>query len=145
VHFGSTLIGESAAELLPEAAVLIVVGLSFYLFALWGLRGDTLGEEARLVRKSRLGALWLISSAFFVSELGDKTQLATLAIAGDQQSFAGVWLGSTLGMVAADALAIAAGVVAGKRLPQRTVALAAAALFLVFGTLALVRGVLLLD
>ena len=78
-------------------------------------------------RTTPLGALGLITSAFFLSELGDNTQLATISIAGNQYAFIAVWLGSTMGMVAADALAIAVGVYAGRRIPERILARLAAA------------------
>jgi putative Ca2+/H+ antiporter (TMEM165/GDT1 family) len=144
VHLASTAVGASAADLLPEPALLLLVGLSFFLFAAWGLRGDSLGEQRSAAARGSLAALGLITSAFFLSELGDKTQLATVSIAGNQDGFVAVWLGSTFGMVAADALAIGAGVLAGRRIPERLAAMVAAALFCVFGVIAVGRGVLLL-
>jgi putative Ca2+/H+ antiporter (TMEM165/GDT1 family) len=141
VHLGSTALGASAADVLPEAAVLAIVGLSFLAFAGWSLRGDKLDAEAvPKVAHSVLGAFGVVTAGFFLSELGDKTQLATISLGGHEDDFVGVWLGSTVGMVAADALAIAVGAVAGKRLPDRTLALVSAALFVVFGLLALGRA-----
>ena len=145
VHVGSTAIGASFASVLPEPAVLIVVGLSFYFFAAWGLRGATLDEDETRPGLTRFGAFGLITTAFFLSELGDKTQLATISLAGKESSFVGVWLGSTVGMVAADALAIGLGALAGKRLPERAMAIVAAVLFFGFGTAALVRAAVLLT
>jgi Ca2+/H+ antiporter, TMEM165/GDT1 family len=75
-----------------------------------------------------------------LAELGDKTMLATVTLAADND-WVGVWLGSTIGMVAADALAIVVGAVAGKHLPERSIQLAAAALFLAFGVGMLVDGI----
>ena len=144
VHLGSTALGESLGSLLPEWLLLIAIGLSFFVFAAWGLKGDRITEPTERVTESGVRALGVITTAFFLSELGDKTQLATITIAGAQDSFIGVWLGSTLGMVAADALAIAGGTMVGKRLSQRTTAVIAALLFAVFGALALVRAALLL-
>jgi putative Ca2+/H+ antiporter (TMEM165/GDT1 family) len=69
--------------------------------------------------------------------LGDKTMLTTVTLASQQQAFVPVWLGSTLGMIIADGIAVAVGVVAGKRLPQRTMKLASAAIFLAFGVWAI--------
>lgn len=140
VHLGSTAVGASAADVLPDEVLLLIVGLSFFAFAAWSLRGDTLEEDVQEVSASRLGAFGVITLGFFLSELGDKTQLATISLGGHEDSFIGVWLGSTAGMVAADALAIAAGVIAGKRLPERTLALVSAALFVVFGVLAVGRA-----
>ena len=145
VHLGSTAIGASAADVLPEAALLVVVGLSFFAFAAWGIRGDRLADDGvKSIAPSWLGAFGIITIAFFLSELGDKTQLATISLAGHEDDFAGVWLGSTAGMIAADALAIAAGVIAGKHLPQRKLALISAGLFVGFGVLALGRAATLM-
>jgi putative Ca2+/H+ antiporter (TMEM165/GDT1 family) len=144
VHFASTALGASADAILPEPALLIIVGVSFFVFAAWGLRGDTLDDQERPVARTMWGAFALVTTAFFLSELGDKTQLATVSLGGSQDDFVGVWLGSTAGMVAADALAIVAGVVLGKRLPERLMAIVAAVLFAVFGAAAIVRAVILL-
>jgi putative Ca2+/H+ antiporter (TMEM165/GDT1 family) len=141
VHLGSVAIGASIGSLLPEPVLLTIIGLSFFLFAAWGLRGDSLGEQKESVRATGVRALALITSAFFVSELGDKTQLATISLAGQEDSFVGVWLGSTAGMVSADALAIGIGILMGKRLPDRTIAIVAALLFVGFGLLAIGRAV----
>jgi putative Ca2+/H+ antiporter (TMEM165/GDT1 family) len=143
VHLGSTAVGATTADVLPEAVVLTVVGLSFLAFALWGLRGDRLEERAARQATTPVGALGVVTVAFFLSELGDKTQLATMSIAGERDGFAGVWLGSTAGMVAADTLAIAVGVVAGKRMPERAVAVVAAVLFALFGAVAIGRAVVI--
>src|SRR4051812_11609087 len=133
VHLASTAIGATVSDLLPEAVVLGPVGVSFFALALWGPRGGTLDDTERRQGTTPLGALATVTVAFFLSELGDKTQLATVSIAGERSDFVGVWLGSTAGMVTADALAIAVGIVMGKRLPERGVAVVAAVLFAVFG------------
>jgi putative Ca2+/H+ antiporter (TMEM165/GDT1 family) len=144
VHLGSTAIGASVADVLPEEVLLIIVGFSFFAFAAWGLRGDRLDDDVKELAPSWLGAFGIVTLGFFLSELGDKTQLATISLGGREDSFAGVWLGSTAGMVAADALAIAVGVIAGKRLPERTMGLVSAGLFAVFGTLAIARAISLM-
>jgi Ca2+/H+ antiporter, TMEM165/GDT1 family len=139
-------VGTAAADLIPEAVLLIGVGLLFFAFAAWGLRVEPEEEGEELVTRgtNRLGSLGLIATAFFVAEFGDKTQLATMSLAADQGNFFAVWLGSTLGIIAAASLAIAVGVFAGKRLPARTASIIAAVLFAVFGTLALARAAVLI-
>ena len=64
-----------------------------------------------------LGSLGLVGGAFFLAELGDKTMLATITLA-TQHGWFGTWLGSTIGMVAADALAILVGRLLGRHLPE---------------------------
>ena len=78
--------------------------------------------------------------AFFLAELGDKTMLATITLA-TRHGWAGTWIGSTIGMVAADALAILIGHLLGKRLPERAIRYGAAALFAIFGLWLLVDAV----
>lgn len=133
VHLASVAAGRVLDDLIPEDVLLVIVGLSFLGFAWWSIRGDTLDEDDTRSRSSAFGAFGVVAVAFFISELGDKTQLATVSIAGREPSFVGVWLGSTLGMVLADALAVAIGLVAGKQLPARLIGRIAAVLFVIFG------------
>lgn len=135
VHLGSVAAGRALDDVAPEAALRVIVGLSFLGFAWWSIRGDSLDEDGQQVRFGWAGAFGVVTLSFFLAELGDKTQLATVSLASRHESFVGVWLGSTVGMVAADALAVAIGLAAGKRLPQRTVGLVAAVLFVIFGVL----------
>lgn len=79
---------------------------------------------------------------FFVAELGDKTQLATVSLSAKYQSFFGVWIGSTLGMVIADGFAVLLGYFAGKKLPQEKIKYLSAGIFIVFGILALTQALL---
>lgn len=144
VHLGSVAIGRAFDELLPEAVVLTVVGLSFLAFAAWSIRGDRLDENRSPAQTIPFfGAFGVVTASFFVSELGDKTQLATISLAGSTNQAIGVWLGSTVGMVLADAFAIGIGLLAGKRLPRRAIGLGAAALFVAFGILSLARALVL--
>ena len=78
--------------------------------------------------------------AFFLAGLGGKTMLATITLA-TKESALGVWAGSTLGMVVADALAIVVGQQLGARLPERVSKLAATASFVTFGLLLITEGI----
>ena len=140
VHAGSVLLGAAFALALPTEAIQVVAGLAFLVFAAWTLRGDTLGEDdqGRAARTGRWAVL-TIGTAFFLAELGDKTMLATITLATTEAPI-GVWLGSTAGMVAADALAIGVGALLGTRLPERAIRLFAAAAFVVFGVLLIAQG-----
>jgi putative Ca2+/H+ antiporter (TMEM165/GDT1 family) len=125
---------------LPTKAISVIGGVAFLGFAAWTMRGDTLDDddEAR-AEKSARSVFWTVGVAFFIAELGDKTMLATITLATDHGLF-GTWLGSTLGMVAADALAIVVGQQLGSRLPERVIKIGASVLFVVFGVWLIVEG-----
>ena len=141
VHLGSVALGATVALALPTNVVSIVAGLAFLGFAAWTLRGDVLGEadEARASRESAGSVVLTVAVAFFLAELGDKTMLATITLA-TKEGLVGTWLGSTLGMVAADALAIIVGHALGARLPERAIKVAAAVAFFVFAAILLAEA-----
>lgn len=140
VHLVSVGIGHYLGAALPTHLLGILAGVMFVFFGLWTLRGDSLGDdEASKTEKATAPAFFVVTSAFFLAELGDKTMLATVTLAADKP-WLPVWIGSTIGMVAADALAILVGVVAGKHLPERLIQIVAAGLFLVFGAYMLIEG-----
>jgi Ca2+/H+ antiporter, TMEM165/GDT1 family len=141
VHLGSVALGATVALALPTNIVSIVAGLAFLGFAGWTLRGDVLGEEdeARANRESTGSVILTVGVAFFLAELGDKTMLATVTLA-THESALGTWLGSTAGMVVADAIAIGIGKALGTRLPERAIRIFAAVAFVVFGLILIVDG-----
>ena len=142
VHLASVLFGVVLGAALPTTAIQVVAAVAFFGFALWTLRGDHLDDdELEQVERTTRSAVVAASVAFFLAELGDKTMLATITLASRESGFwtlAGVWAGSTVGMVAADGLAIWVGKVLGARLPERAVKYGAALLFALFGVLLLV-------
>ncbi|MGW4421974.1 TMEM165/GDT1 family protein [Streptosporangium sp. NPDC004631] len=142
VHLVSVGVGRLAGDLIPTTAITVVAGVAFLGFAAWTLRGDELTEEeARKAERTTRSALIAVTVAFLLAELGDKTMLATITLA-TQYGWFGTWLGSTVGMVAADALAIAVGRMLGRHLPEKAVRYGAAAAFAVFGVLLLVEPLL---
>jgi putative Ca2+/H+ antiporter (TMEM165/GDT1 family) len=142
VHAVSVLVGAVLAVSLPTDLINIVAGLAFLGFAAWTIRGDRLSDDeaAKVERQSNRSAIAAASGAFFLAELGDKTMLATITLASTDNPW-WVWLGSTVGMVAADALAILVGRLLGKRLPERAITIFAAVMFVFFGVALLLEGV----
>jgi len=109
-----------------------IAALSFVFFGLWTIRGDQLdGEENRT---TKYGAVMTVALAFFIAELGDKTQLATIALAAKFPAHP-IWIlmGTTTGMMIADGLGIIIGVAACKKIPERTIKLVSAGAFIIFG------------
>jgi putative Ca2+/H+ antiporter (TMEM165/GDT1 family) len=110
----------------------IGLALLFFIFALWTLKPDTLDED-EANRSSRWGAFITTCILFFLAEMGDKTQLATVALGARFQSLLAVTLGTTLGMMLADGLAVFAGQNFSHRLPMHWIRRGAAVLFALFG------------
>ncbi|SNT35692.1 Putative Ca2+/H+ antiporter, TMEM165/GDT1 family [Streptosporangium subroseum] len=139
VHLVSVAVGGLVGDFLPTTAITIVAGIAFLGFAIWTLRGDELtDEEAEKAQRTTRSAIIAVGVAFFLAELGDKTMLATITLA-TQHGWLGTWIGSTVGMVAADALAIVVGRMLGKHLPEKVIRYGAAAAFAVFGIILLVE------
>lgn len=132
VHLVSVGIGAALGAALPTRPIKVVAAVAFVIFALWTLRGDKLSdEEKERARENSRSAFWVVAVVFFLAELGDKTMLATVTLATEHGVF-GTWLGSTVGMVAADALAIIVGRHLGSRLPEKAIRIGAALLFFAF-------------
>ena len=142
VHLVSVAVGYGLGATLPTGWISLIAGVAFLAFAAWTLRGDTLTEEEKAkASRSQRSAVWAVGGAFFLAELGDKTMLATITLA-TQHGWFGVWIGSTIGMVAADALAIVVGRILGRRLPENIIKWGAAALFVIFGIWLIAEAVL---
>lgn len=142
VHGLSVTIGHFLGLSLPDRPIAFAAAVVFLLFALWTWRAGRDGgeDDAKPVTEPRFVLLAIISS-FVLAELGDKTMLATVALASDH-NWAGVWLGATAGMVLADGVAIAVGAVLHKRLPEGLLHRLAAVMFLLFGLWMLFDGAL---
>ena len=134
----SAFIGDTAGGLLPTEWIKFTAGLAFIGFGLWTLRGDQTGNEETGL-SGIASPFWLVFFTFFLAELGDKTMLSTVTLAATNP-FIPVWLGSALGMVMADGLAIVVGKVLGAKLPERIVKTIAAVIFFGFGVLSMIQG-----
>lgn len=133
-HFLAVLVGDYLTVLVPIDFIKLAAAASFILFGLWTLRGDTLSDEDR---RFNFSPFWTVTIGMFLAEMGDKTQLATIVLAARYESIVPVWLGTTSGMVIADAVGIIVGVVLGKSIPDRFVKWFAAAVFILFGVFGL--------
>lgn len=132
VHGLSVAIGHFLGLTLPERPIAFAASIAFLLFAVWTwrARGEDGADDVRVAEPRFV--VFAIVSSFVLAELGDKTMLATVALASDHH-WAGVWIGATIGMVLADGVAIAAGALLHKRLPARFLHGSASVLFLLFG------------
>jgi putative Ca2+/H+ antiporter (TMEM165/GDT1 family) len=133
-HLLAVVVGNYLTRVIPIQYIQIAAAVSFILFGLWTIRGDELNNEDK---RFSFSPFWTVAIAFFITEMGDKTQLATVALAAKYQSIIPVWLGTTTGMVIADAIGIVIGIVIGKKIPERAVKWFAAIIFILFGLIGL--------
>jgi Ca2+/H+ antiporter, TMEM165/GDT1 family len=112
------------------------LGVSFILMAGWMLVPDKI-EDADQASTSRLGVFGATLIAFFLLEIGDKTQIATIALAAKYEALTAVVLGTTLGMMIANVPAVFVGDIAAKKINLRLVHAIAATVFAVLGVLVL--------
>lgn len=130
-HYLAALAGQQVASLLDSAAFRYAVAAGFIAMAIWTLIPDKMEDDE--TSPARFGAFLTTLVAFFLVEIGDKTQVATVALGAQFGSVLWVTAGTTLGMMLANIPAVLLGEQLVKRVPMRAMHLAAAALFLGLG------------
>lgn len=130
-HALAALLGSSAAAFLDSPVFRYAIGASFIAMAAWTLIPDKFDDDE--APKPRLGAFLTTLVAFFLVEMGDKTQVATITLGAQYQSVALVTTGTTLGMMIANVPAIFLGHELLERVNLDTVRKVAAGLFLIIG------------
>jgi putative Ca2+/H+ antiporter (TMEM165/GDT1 family) len=123
--------GAWIAAVVGPTAMRWILGLSFIAMAAWTMIPDEFEEHEATT--SRFGVFGTTLVAFFLVEMGDKTQIATVALAAKYSSLAAVVAGTTAGMMLANVPAVLLGEVAARKLPMRLVHGIAAAIFLALG------------
>ncbi len=143
----SVAVGAALGVALPETALGLVAGAAFIGVAIWTLLGDDEAEdgpEASAVEgregRSWLGVMVLVATTFVLGELGDKTMLATFALAARQDPIA-TWVGATAGMVVANLVAVVVGRGIGTRLRPRVIRIGSSALFALAGIVVIAGAV----
>jgi len=130
-HFLAGAAGAWIASVVGPTAMRWILGLSFVAMAIWTMIPDEYQEDEQST--ARYGVFLTTLTAFFIVEMGDKTQIATVALAARYGSLVAVVSGTTIGMLIANVPAVLLGEVAAKKLPMRLVHGVAAAIFLVLG------------
>lgn len=136
-HFAAAFVGDWVAANVSSDIMRWVLGLGFLAFAGWALIPDKLDEKD--TGSHRFGAFAATLVAFFLAEMGDKTQLATVALGAKYVSLWAVVVGTTLGMMAANVPAVLLGERLARYVPLSRMRFGAAAMFAVFGVLILAR------
>jgi putative Ca2+/H+ antiporter (TMEM165/GDT1 family) len=135
-HTLAALVGDWVRHAVPAPWLSWLVAASFFAVAVWALKPDE-AEDASRVATGNIGAFALTTLAFFIAEMGDKTQVATAVLAAQFGKVAAVVAGTTLGMLIADVPVVLLGNAGSSRIPFKLVRIVAAVLFVVMGVIAL--------
>ena len=125
-------VGAWVRSAVPEHILRWVLAISFFAVAAWALKPDKLDEE-EAPPSTRWGVFGVTTVAFFLAEIGDKTQIATVMLAARFDSLVAVVAGTTLGMMLVNVPTVLVGRAASAHIPFKAVRIAAAALFAALG------------
>lgn len=139
-HTLAVAAGHLLSAVLPMNIISVAAALSFIGFGLWTIRGDRLEGEDK--KESKYGPIITVGIAFFLAEMGDKTQLATVSLAVEYNNAFAVLMGTTAGMVVADTFGIIIGIVLGKHLPEKIIKWFSAIIFILFGLAGLYKSLI---
>ena len=141
MHGLAVTVGAAVAAVVPARAVAVAAGALFVAFGLLALRSDEdEDEDAVAATGSGRSGVATVAGAFLAAEFGDKTMLASTTLAATHGALA-TWVGATIGMFGASALAVAVGGHLAARLRPRSIRLAAAGAFLAVGAVVLVDAI----
>lgn len=136
-HFVAAYLGDWVAANVSADLMRWILGGAFLAFAAWALIPDTLDDDG--AKPNKYGPFVTTVIAFFIAEMGDKTQFATIALGAKYASLAMVVIGTTLGMMAANIPAVLLGEKLAQYIPLSKMRFIAAALFAMFGVLILLK------
>lgn len=138
-HALAVAVGSYLSTMIPMNVVKIVAAVSFLVFGLWTIRGDKLDDEEN--KKVKFGPIVTVAIAFFLAEMGDKTQLMTITIAAENTQPLFILMGTTVGMLIADGIGILGGAWMCRHIPEVYIKWVAGIVFMFFGTLTLYNSV----
>ena len=139
-HAMAGALGAWLSSLMRPEVLNWVMAAAFIAMGLWILVPDKLDEDDVAVPKQQMGVFFATVVAFFLAEMGDKTQFATIALAAQYSDVFSVVLGTTLGMMMANAPAVSLGNRFAQRLPTKIIHIIAAIIFIAIGVLTAVKA-----
>lgn len=139
-HAIAGALGAWLSSLMRPEVLNWVMAAAFIAMGLWILVPDKLDEDDVAVPKQQMGVFFATVVAFFLAEMGDKTQFATIALAAQYSDVFSVVLGTTLGMMMANAPAVYLGNRFAQRLPTKIIHMIAAIIFIAIGVLTAVKA-----
>ncbi len=130
-HAIAVLLGSLFSRYIPVTTISIIAGFAFIFFALWSLKLNT--DDDSVKKKVEYGPVLTVALAFFIGELGDKTQLAAITLSASSNYPLYILIGTVSGMFVTGALAIYVGIKLGSKIPDFFMKLGAATIFFIFG------------
>lgn len=131
-HGLAVLLGSYISILIPINTIQIIAGFAFVGFSLWTLKAEE-EEEENKKEKAKFGPILTVAMAFFVGELGDKTQLSAITLAADAKYPLIILAGTVSGMIVTGGLGIIVGKKIGDKIPEFAIKMIASVVFLFFG------------
>ncbi|KAB3534862.1 TMEM165/GDT1 family protein [Alkaliphilus pronyensis] len=135
-HGLAIILGTYLTHIVPLEAIRFISALAFIFFGIWSLKIDEDNAEANDGNRS-YGPIITVAAAFFIGELGDKTQLTAITLATTASYPFFILLGTVMGMLATSGIGVWVGSKLGKRIPETTMKLISSSIFIIFGLLAL--------
>ncbi|MTI65772.1 MAG: TMEM165/GDT1 family protein [Firmicutes bacterium] len=136
-HGIAILLGAYLSNVIPLEKIQIIAAIMFIAFGLWTLKPDDEKEDTN--KANKYGPIVTVALAFFIGELGDKTQLAAMTLATEAKFPIFILIGAVLGMIFTSFLGIIVGSKVGQKIPEFTIKLVSAGIFIFFGLLKLFR------
>lgn len=137
-HALAVALGSYLSSVIPMDIIKLVAGVAFLIFGFWTLRGDKIDDKD--TKKKKFGPVVTVAIAFFIAEMGDKTQLMTITIAAKSFNPIFILMGTTTGMLIADGIGIIGGAWMCKHVPEKYIKWVAGLVFMFFGTLTIYQS-----
>ncbi|MDP3387025.1 MAG: TMEM165/GDT1 family protein [Eubacteriales bacterium] len=139
-HGLAVALGSYISIFLPMETIQIIAGFAFVVFSLWTLKSDNDDGDENVEQKTKFGPIITVALAFFIGELGDKTQMTAITLATNAFFPFAVVIGTVSGMIATGGLGIYIGKKLGDRIPEFAIKIIAASIFMLFGVLKLYQS-----
>jgi putative Ca2+/H+ antiporter (TMEM165/GDT1 family) len=138
-HGLAVILGAYLSSVIPLGVIKLVAACSFIAFGLWSLKDDAEEEDGEA--KEKFGPVVTVAIAFFIGELGDKTQLTAITLSTSSAYPAIILVGTVTGMIITSGIGIFVGSKLGKSIPEFTMKIISSAIFIFFGILGLYEAV----
>lgn len=136
-HGLAAILGTYLSDVIPINVISLLAAIAFIGFGIWSLKLEGDGESEGVISSSKFGPVSTVAAAFFMGEMGDKTQLTVITLASQSSYPMFILLGTVGGMVVTSAMGVFVGSKLGKNIPELTLKIVSSTIFILFGLLGL--------